>query len=234
MKKYRIQTDNPSGGKPVVHGEADTLSHALVIAQYSGPTVQVLHTPSNLMRTMLNGRFCWIDDHGREHPAPEALDGSVLELRSRQPLTRAHMHYVIWPDAESTVGKFTDSQLRLEANADGVFLVRIQTGERLRILQPVATGFDFTKVDSLSRRERQVFEMLADGRQMKEIADRMAVSGKTAETYRARLIDKLDVADSLQLRRVATEWALLYRPNGEASPPKFPDPLAAANRGRTR
>lgn len=125
------------------------------------------------------------------------------------------MHYVISSEAEGAIGRFTDSQFRLEADADGVYLVRIATGERLPIMQPVATRFDFTKVDSLSRRERQVFEMLADGCAMKEIADGMGLSVKTAETYRARLIDKLEVADSLELRRVATEWALLYRTNGE-------------------
>lgn len=126
------------------------------------------------------------------------------------------MHYVISSEAEGAIGRFTDSQFRLEVDADGVYLVRIATGERLRVLQPVVTKFDFTKVDSLSLRERQVFEMLADGRPLREIADRMALSVKTAETYRARVIGKLEVADSLEVRRVATEWALLYRSNGKA------------------
>lgn len=130
------------------------------------------------------------------------------------------MHYFLTSDAERAIERFTDSQFRLEADSDGVFLVHIAKGEKLRILQPVATGFDFKKVDSLSLRERQVFEMLADGRPLKEIADRMALSIKTAETYRARLIDKLEVADSLAVRRVATEWALLYRTNGEVEPSK--------------
>lgn len=132
------------------------------------------------------------------------------------------MHYVISSDAEGVIGQFTDSQFRLETDSDGVFLVRIETGERLRILQPVATRFDFTKVDSLSHREREVFEMLVDGRPIKEIADRMSLSVKTAETYRARLIDKLEVADSVEVRRVATEWALLYRTNGAPQPSELP------------
>lgn len=103
------------------------------------------------------------------------------------------MYFSLLPDAHQSVRHFTDGQYCLETDADGVHLVYKATGQKTQIMQPAAADFDFTKVDALSSRERQVFEMLGEGRSLNEIAERMALSVKTVETYRARIKDKFDV-----------------------------------------
>jgi len=50
--------------------------------------------------------------------------------------------------------------------------------------------------DELSAREREVLRLLAEGRRTAEIADLLGISPKTVETYRSRLMNKLDI-DSL-------------------------------------
>jgi DNA-binding NarL/FixJ family response regulator len=100
--------------------------------------------------------------------------------------------------------------------------VHTGTTEKVRILQSVVSEFDFTKVDSFSGRERQLFDLLGDGRSMSDIADRMSVSVKTVETYRARIKVKLDVANGLQIVRLATEWKLLHRTNDNAATTETP------------
>lgn len=50
--------------------------------------------------------------------------------------------------------------------------------------------------DQLSAREREVLRLLAEGRRTAEIADQLGISPKTVETYRSRLMNKLDI-DSL-------------------------------------
>jgi DNA-binding NarL/FixJ family response regulator len=50
--------------------------------------------------------------------------------------------------------------------------------------------------DELSAREREVLRLLAEGRRTAEIADVLGISPKTVETYRSRLMNKLDI-DSL-------------------------------------
>jgi DNA-binding NarL/FixJ family response regulator len=50
--------------------------------------------------------------------------------------------------------------------------------------------------DELSAREREVLRLLAEGRRTVEIADLLGISPKTVETYRSRLMNKLDI-DSL-------------------------------------
>ena len=127
------------------------------------------------------------------------------------------MYFLLGPAAGPDVSRLTDSQCRLEVDAHGVYLVRSETEEKVRILQSVLSDFDFTKVDSFSDRERQLFELLGEGRSMNEIADRMGVSVKTVETYRARIKVKLDVAGGLHVLRLAMEWKLLYRTTGEAA-----------------
>jgi two-component system invasion response regulator UvrY len=58
-------------------------------------------------------------------------------------------------------------------------------------------------VNSLSQREREVFARLARGLTIKEVAGHLGVSTKTVTTYRARLMDKLNIANNAQLVRFA-------------------------------
>ncbi len=57
--------------------------------------------------------------------------------------------------------------------------------------------------DELSARERDVLRMLAEGKRMTEIADTLAISLKTVETYRARLMNKLGIDNLSGLVRFA-------------------------------
>jgi DNA-binding NarL/FixJ family response regulator len=57
--------------------------------------------------------------------------------------------------------------------------------------------------DRLARRERQVLQLVAEGKTSKEIGGILGVSTKTAESYRARVMDKLDIHDIAGLVRYA-------------------------------
>jgi two-component system response regulator NreC len=61
----------------------------------------------------------------------------------------------------------------------------------------------------LSRREITVLEMVAEGHTNQEIASRLALSVKTVETYRARVMDKLALRNRAELVRFAIEQGLL-------------------------
>jgi DNA-binding NarL/FixJ family response regulator len=63
----------------------------------------------------------------------------------------------------------------------------------------------------LSRRESEVLRLLAQGHTHQEIADQLALSIKTVETYRKRLHEKLDLKSRAQLFRFAFESGLLDR-----------------------
>lgn len=54
-------------------------------------------------------------------------------------------------------------------------------------------------MESLSRRERQILQLLADGRSAPEIAKLLSLSPRTVETYRARMMEKLGIKDFREL-----------------------------------
>jgi two-component system response regulator NreC len=59
--------------------------------------------------------------------------------------------------------------------------------------------------DSLSPREFQVFSLLVEGVRAKEIAARLGLSPKTVDTYRASLMQKLEIFDVAGLVRFAMQ-----------------------------
>jgi len=63
--------------------------------------------------------------------------------------------------------------------------------------------------DSLSDREYQVLRMLGSGRTVSEIAAALTLSVKTVSTYRARLLEKLQMRSNAELMRYAIENRLV-------------------------
>jgi len=57
--------------------------------------------------------------------------------------------------------------------------------------------------DPLSRREREVLQLVAEGKTSKQIAKLLGVSAKTAESHRARIMAKLRIHDTAGLVRYA-------------------------------
>jgi DNA-binding NarL/FixJ family response regulator len=55
----------------------------------------------------------------------------------------------------------------------------------------------------LTPREREIVQLLAEGRSNKEVADRLNISVKTAETHRANIMRKLQLASFSELVRYA-------------------------------
>lgn len=121
----------------------------------------------------------------------------------------------------------------LDAGADGYLLkqgppeelrdgiLRVAAGERVlhqaalqalvaRAIRPVTA----TPVEALSPREREILGFLADGATSKEIAAELGLASKTVENHRARILDKLGVANSAAAVREAMALGLL--------PPKRP------------
>jgi two-component system, NarL family, response regulator NreC len=55
------------------------------------------------------------------------------------------------------------------------------------------------RYDSLSDREREIFQLVAEGRSNKDVAEILSISPATVETHRARILQKLDVHNTAEL-----------------------------------
>lgn len=65
-------------------------------------------------------------------------------------------------------------------------------------------------LETLTDRELAVFDLVGRGRNTAEIAEQLAVSVKTIETYRANIRGKLKLKDANDLVRFAATWAAKF------------------------
>lgn len=63
--------------------------------------------------------------------------------------------------------------------------------------------------DPLAPRERQVLQLVAEGKTSKEIAVLLGLTVKTAESYRARVMEKLDLHETAGLVRYAIRHGII-------------------------
>ncbi len=77
------------------------------------------------------------------------------------------------------------------------------------LAQSVASGSKGASLDALSDRELQVLRMLASGKGATDIAETLHLSIKTVSTYRARLLEKLNLETTADLIRFALEQGLV-------------------------
>ncbi len=64
-------------------------------------------------------------------------------------------------------------------------------------------------LDALTARQREVLQLIAEGRTTKEIAQILHISVKTAESHRAQLMERLDIHDVTGLVRFAIRIGLV-------------------------
>jgi len=65
------------------------------------------------------------------------------------------------------------------------------------------------ELDPLSGRERQVIQLIVEGKSTREVAMLLGISVKTAESHRARLMQKLDIHETASLVKYAIRRGLV-------------------------
>jgi DNA-binding NarL/FixJ family response regulator len=79
-------------------------------------------------------------------------------------------------------------------------------GKMVRKLVTGQTETSSSQVDSLSDRELEVFSLIGKGHGTRQISERLHLSVKTIETYRAHIKNKLNLADAAELLQYAIQW----------------------------
>jgi two-component system response regulator NreC len=118
-------------------------------------------------------------------------------------------------------------RLALGAGASGYLLKSAADSELIQAIRQIATGGIYTQVqkapdvvsvsekseagsrlEQLSQREKEVLGQIAQGHTNQSIADRLFLSVKTVESYRARLMAKLGLKSRAELTQFALESGL--------------------------
>jgi len=113
----------------------------------------------------------------------------------------------------------------LESGANGFVLKQAAAGELVKAVLAVRAGKTYIsesvaerlmarytkphgrvpQLEALSGREFEVFVLLGSGCSIREAAKRMGLSERTVSTYRARLLEKLQLRNTAELIRLALE-----------------------------
>ena len=99
--------------------------------------------------------------------------------------------------------------MRAVMRGDPYISPRVAKGLLARARGEVQAGDLATRVDSLTPREREVFQLLAVGHSNKQVAVRLGVSLGTAKKHRENLQRKLDCNSAAELARMAIREGLL-------------------------
>jgi two-component system, NarL family, response regulator NreC len=164
----------------------------------------------------------------RLHPEVAVLDVTMPLLNgidAAQEIKRSHPRTKVVLLTMHTEDNFVLQSLR--AGVNGFVLKQRSADELVRAIREVCKGETFlsagicrTVVDalvnkselpnaSLSDRERQVLQLVAEGKTNKETATILDISPKTAEFHRAHIMEKLDIHDTAGLVRYAIRLGLI-------------------------
>jgi DNA-binding NarL/FixJ family response regulator len=165
-------------------------------------------------------------------------DGSALDLVRWVRHSRQKSRIVI-------ITGFSNNFAAVEALADGAmgYVLKAQsTADLLAAIRTVASGQSYVApevaahlppptvggrsfrakhsrgLESLSRREREVFLQAVEGYATSEIARRLCISPKTVESHRTRINRKLAVRTAADLVRFAVSHGIVVAPRAVAEP----------------
>ena len=107
--------------------------------------------------------------------------------------------------------------LKTQAAEDLIEAIRAVTRGEIYLSPKVATIVADTYLtgaeaqpDPLTPRERQVLQLVAEGKTSKEIAALLKLSVRTVETYRSQIMDKLKIRDTVGLVHYAIRHGLFH------------------------
>ena len=177
-----------------VCGEATDGKEALEKVNKLNPDVLIL----DINMPELNGLEVISRVH-RMCPKVEVLVLTVQdsEQAMKQALEAGARGYMLKSDAGSELLAAVDAVRRHHA------FLSSQVSRMLHGSSAIATKHDVPPKEPLSPRERQILQLLAEGRSTKEIATALEITIKTAETHRSNIMRKLDLHHVTELVRYA-------------------------------
>lgn len=180
-----------------VVGEATDGQEAVRLAKALKPDVAVLDVSMPLMNGLDAGR----DIH-------QALTDTRVIL-----LTMHAQDYQIAAALRAGIRAYV---LKTQASEDLVQAIHAVIQHRT-YLSPGVSNFvldaylsgQSVPADPLAPRERQVLQLVAEGKTSKEVAVLLGLSVKTAESYRSRVMEKLNIHDTAGLVRYAIRQGII-------------------------
>jgi DNA-binding NarL/FixJ family response regulator len=109
---------------------------------------------------------------------------------------------------------FADLLSAVKAVSKGQQFICPETAGKLKNLREFLSGLETTlraKDEIFSHREREVIELLSQGRSSKEIADTLFITERTVESHRKNMIEKAKVKNTVELIAFAASLGIIKK-----------------------
>jgi two-component system, NarL family, response regulator NreC len=187
LERERFQiVAEASDGREMIH-LVESLHPDIAVVDIRMPLLNGIDAVRELARSCSKTKMILLTQHDEEQYIHEALEAGVrgYVLKSQ-----------VASDLVQAIQQVAHGQVYLSPSVSGA----IVEAYRSKSDRPP---------DPLSTRERQVLQLIAEGKSTKDVAVVLGVSVKTAESHRSRLMQKLDIHETATLVRYAVRRGLV-------------------------
>jgi DNA-binding NarL/FixJ family response regulator len=182
---FQVVAEASDGQEAVRHVES--LQPEIVVMDISMPILNGLNAAREMSRTCPKTKTILLTQHDEGQYVSEALDAGVKG-------------YVLKNQVAS------DLLLAIRQVSRGQ--VYLSPGVSRAVMDAYQSKSEKPK-NSLTLREKQVLQLIAEGKSTKDIASVLGISVKTAESHRTRLMQKLDIHETASLVRYAVRQGIV-------------------------
>jgi two-component system, NarL family, response regulator NreC len=184
-EKFQVVAE-ASDGQEVIR-LAEQFHPDIAVIDISMPTLNGIDAARELTRCCPKTKTILLTQHDEEQYIHEALQAGIRGYVLKSQVAKELVHAI----QQVSRGGFYLSPGVSQAVVEAY---------RTRVERPA---------DPLSSRERQVLQLIAEGRSTKDVAALLGISLKTAESHRSRLMQKLDIHETASLVRYAVRRGLV-------------------------
>jgi len=175
-----------SDGQEAVR-RVSSLQPDIVVMDISMPIVNGLNAAREVSSTFPKTKTILLTQHDEDQYVSEAIEAGVKGYVLKSQVAN---------DLLEAIRQVVRGQVYLSPGVSRAVMEAYRSKSELR-------------KDPLTLRERQVLQLIAEGKSTKEIALLLGVSAKTAESHRTRLMQKLDIHEVASLVRYAVRRGIV-------------------------
>ena len=182
---FQVVAEASDGQEAVRH--AGSLQPDIVVMDISMPILNGLNAAREMSRSIPKTKIILLTQHDEGQYISEALDAGVKG-------------YVL----KNQVASDLLEAIRQVSRGQ----VYLSPGVSRGVMEAYHSKSEKSK-NSLTLRERQVLQLIAEGKSTKDVASLLGISVKTAESHRTRLMNKLDIHETASLVRYAVRQGMV-------------------------
>jgi two-component system response regulator NreC len=173
---FQVVAEAGDGQEAVSH--VQSLQPDLAVMDISMPTLNGLDAARQMTRASPKTKTILLTQHDEPQYVSEALDAGVKGYVLKNQVAN---------DLLLAIRQVSRGQVYLSPGVSGA------------VMEAYQSKSEKSRKNPLTLRERQVLQLIAEGKSTKDVASLLGISVKTAESHRTRLMQKLDIHETASL-----------------------------------